>query len=83
MLLESQNLQGWKRHLSSSSPPIHLLILEGDEGDQAGSAFQELMLALPDPLFVPIVPCDVPQDNLLHKLSWHQCQADGPVVLQK
>jgi len=35
-------------------------------------------------LIVPVTfhkPCDLPQDGLLHKLTSHRGQADGPVAL--
>jgi len=56
------------------------LFTEGDQVGQAGAAFYEPMLARPDPLVVSHMPCDLPLDDLLNNLSWHQGQADRPVV---
>ena len=38
------------------------------------------MLAGPDPLVDPYVPCDCTQDDLLCDNPWHPAQGDGPVV---
>ena len=39
-------------------------------------------LAGPGPPVVLLMLCDLPQDDLLHNLSWHQGQADWHVVPQ-
>ena len=54
-------------------------ITEGDQVGQAGPDFHEHMLARPDTPVVLHMLCDLSQD-LLHNISWHQGQADRPVV---
>ncbi|XP_075000742.1 GPN-loop GTPase 1 isoform X2 [Calonectris borealis] len=56
------------------------LVIEGDQGGQAGPAFCEAVLAGPDPLVVPHMACERPQDEPLHNLPQHRGQADRPVV---
>lgn len=46
------------------------LVVEGDQIDQAGSAFPNPTLAGPDPLVDQHVPCDDTQDDLFHELPW-------------
>lgn len=53
---------------------------EGGPVDQAGHAFHEPMLARPDPLVASHMLYDLPQDDLLHNLSWLQHQADEPLA---
>ena len=53
---------------------------EGNQVGQAGPAFHEPMLAGPAPPVVLHLPCDLPQDDLLHDISWHWSQADRLIV---
>ena len=46
-------------------------IIEKNQVGQAGPAFHELMLAGPDSPVLLHMPCDLPQDQLFHNLSWH------------
>ena len=57
-------------------------VVEGDEVGQARPAFHESVLAGPDPLDATHIPCDLSQDDLLHKFPWYRGQADRPVVPQ-
>ena len=53
----------------------------GDQAGRSGPAFHESMLSRPDPSAVLYMPCDLTEGDLLHNLTWHQGQADRPVVL--
>jgi len=56
------------------------LVLEGDHVSLTGSAFNEPMLAGPDPLVVLHMPGERTLDESLHNLPRHRGQADRPVV---
>ena len=55
-------------------------VIKGDQVGQARPAFHEPILARHDSPDIPHVLCDLPYDDLLHNLAWHQGQADKPVV---
>jgi len=67
---------GYVNRLSLIHQASHSIV-EGDHVGQAGP-----MLAGPDPPVVSHMPCNLTQDDLLHNLSWHQGQADGPAIPQ-
>ena len=56
------------------------LVIGGDQDGQAGPAFDEPMLAGPDPLIALHMPGDGTQNEWLHNLCRHRGQADRPVV---
>ena len=60
-------LAGYVHSLSLIHQTGHL-IMEEDQVGQAGPAFRKPMLAGPDPLVVPYMPCDCTQDYLFHDL---------------
>lgn len=62
-------------HLLGRSPS-----LEGDQVCQAGPAFPNPTLSVPDSLVVLYVQCDGNQDDLFHGLPWYRGQADSPVA---